>query len=150
MKSEEWLEVHRDVIVECWRERVKPLVHGAPVPEGEDRVEACFQQLQKLVSGEGICLATEEVEEKLFNCPELGAHEHHQISAWLLASGRRVIGDLTKAVGDSEAQDCARACYGAINYLQHSLRVNVCQDCTVATCCMRAESLEPMPSGLNG
>lgn len=148
MKSEEWLEAHRDVIVERWRERVRPLVQGAPAPEWEERVTACFLQLQTLISGEGVCLATEEIEAKLFKCPELGSHDHHQISAWVLASGRRVIGDVTKAVGDSEAQDCARACNGAINYLQHSLRVNVCQDCTIATCCMRTEILEPMPNGL--
>ena len=130
-------------------ERVRPLVHGSPAPEWEERVEACFQQLRKLISNEGVFLATEEVEDKLFNCPKLGSHEHHQISAWLLASGRRVIGDVTKAAGDSDVQDCVRDCDGAINYLQHSLRINMCQDYTIATCCMRAESLEPMPNGLD-
>ncbi len=148
MKSEEWLEAHRDLIVKRWRERLKPLVEGEQVPELEERVTACFQQLQRLIAGEGVYLATEEIEEKLFNCPELGTHEHHQLSAWILASGRRVIGDVTKDEGDREAQDCARACEGVISYLQHSLRINVCQDCTIATCCMRGEILEPMPNGL--
>ncbi len=149
MKTADWLEDHREEIVERWKARVRPIVCGAPADEWEQRVSACFDQVRGLVTNGGVALADPGVEERLFECRAVTSVHQHRLAAWMLASGRRAIGDVTTGSMDIEAQACAEECGSVINYLEHALQINICQDCPLVGCCMRVQVTEPMLGGLN-
>lgn len=150
MRSSEWLGVHREQIVERWKDRVRTRVGRAASTAWEDRVFACFDQVQRLVkNSHRVCVAGNGVESRLLKCSAVSSDDALQLSAWMLASGRRAIGEVMGLQGGREAKRCAVECGGAIDYLEHTLQVNVCRECSLVGCCMRVQIVEPMPGGLN-
>ena len=149
MEPVDWLEAHRDAILGRWKMRMRPVAGEGGDARWEQRVSDCFDQICVLAAGASVEVAEADVEENLFKCVAIQAHEGHAFTARMFVYGREAIGGVLRESADPGALQCSEKCGRVIDYLQHMLRMNVCRECKEINCCMRLGMLEPIPGGVN-